>query len=154
MEAASKWIQNHRRPTAQRLPSTKHSIGKSVVPKMDVCSQTHLSMGFILYPNLLVATLTKPNRLYQLYLFISQLRLLYQSHQNKHFNPVFNPSFLHPAGDIAKTELKASYRAQNGLTGCTGPLMCPLAWRKSLSQLCLSLGWVKGCCSNASYVKN
>jgi len=26
--------------------------------------------------------------------------------------------------DIAKTELKASYRAQNGLTGCTGPLMC------------------------------
>eukprot|EP00435_Cladocopium_sp_Y103_P019215 s3923_g4.t1 len=26
--------------------------------------------------------------------------------------------------DIAKSELKASYRAQNGLTGCTGPLMC------------------------------
>ncbi|CAK9105298.1 unnamed protein product, partial [Durusdinium trenchii] len=26
--------------------------------------------------------------------------------------------------DIAKTELKTSYRAQNGLTGCTGPLMC------------------------------
>eukprot|EP00438_Fugacium_kawagutii_P036223 Skav206634 [mRNA] locus=scaffold2313:166059:180766:- [translate_table: standard] len=26
--------------------------------------------------------------------------------------------------DIAKTELKQSYRAQNGLTGCTGPLMC------------------------------
>ncbi|CAK9111247.1 unnamed protein product [Durusdinium trenchii] len=26
--------------------------------------------------------------------------------------------------DIAKTELKTNYRAQNGLTGCTGPLMC------------------------------
>jgi len=26
--------------------------------------------------------------------------------------------------DVAKSELKASYRAQNGLTGCTGPLMC------------------------------
>ena len=27
---------------------------------------------------------------------------------------------------MAKTELKAAYRAQNGLTGCTGPLMCAL----------------------------
>ena len=27
---------------------------------------------------------------------------------------------------MAKTELKAAYRAQNGLTGCSGPLMCAL----------------------------
>ena len=26
--------------------------------------------------------------------------------------------------DMAKTELKQAYRSQNGLTGCTGPLMC------------------------------
>ena len=31
---------------------------------------------------------------------------------------------LSAGGDLAKTELKAAYRAQNGLTGCTGPLMC------------------------------
>ena len=38
--------------------------------------------------------------------------------------------------DIAKTELKTNYRAQNGLTGCTGPLMC--TWdgqkRKNIQQ--------------------
>jgi hypothetical protein len=57
-----------------------------------------------------------------------------------------------PWGDIAKTELKASYRAQNGLTGCTGPLMCPLEQngRRALSAPSSFnstgwSGWVKRC---------
>ena len=34
--------------------------------------------------------------------------------------------------DLAKSELKAAYRAQNGLTGCTGPLMCDSAQGQDL----------------------
>ena len=36
------------------------------------------------------------------------------------------PTATGTQGDIAKSELKASYRPQNGLSGCTGPLMCSL----------------------------
>ena len=36
--------------------------------------------------------------------------------------------------DLAKSELKAAYRAQNGLTGCTGPLMCDSPEGQDLSS--------------------
>ena len=41
---------------------------------------------------------------------------------------------------MAKTELKAAYRAQNGLTGCSGPLMCALDSVKN-PGLGLGPGW-------------
>eukprot|EP00438_Fugacium_kawagutii_P035889 Skav214948 [mRNA] locus=scaffold2244:134350:146475:+ [translate_table: standard] len=67
-----------------------------------------------------------------------------QVHRLRAIRTVGNHALL--TSDIAKTELKQSYRAQNGLTGCTGPLM--LGW---LGFSCAQQGLLKHNLASLNY---